>query len=124
MLRPLANPRNFPDLPRRWDGREIRWGAWEKRIRTSLDFTFSSDCEGCGSATSLWQATGWWMLHHRLALGNEWERRGMRNFHATRCGWCGHTTVFTMRDEQSWELDETDYGAAGSYDQVEANRLF
>ncbi|MGW9020671.1 hypothetical protein ACWGOE_04205 [Leucobacter chromiiresistens] len=64
------------------------------------------------------------MLHRHGAFGNEWERRGMRNFRATRCGWCGHTTVFTMHDEQSWELDETDYGEAGSYDLVEANQLF
>ena len=123
MLRPGASPRNFPDLPRRWDGREIKWGGWGKRLRTSLDFTSSPACEGCSSATSLRQATGWWMGHHNGPFGNEWERRGMRNFHATRCGWCGHTTVFTMHDEQSWDLDETDYGEAGSYDLVQANRL-
>ncbi len=124
MLRVLASPRNFPDLPSKWDGSEIAWGAWEKRLRTSLDFIISPACEGCRSTTSLWEATGWWMRHHRIDLGCEWERRGMRNFHATRCGWCGRTTVFTMHDGQAWDLDETDYGPAGSLDPADAHTLF
>lgn len=118
MLRLLGSPRNFPELPELWDGEPVRWEAWEERIHvTHLD----NSCDGCGLASSLWQATGFF---EKSSTGSEWKRRGMRNFHAVRCGWCGHTTVYTMHDEQSWTLDETDYGPAGSYDEVDANTLF
>ena len=96
----------------------IGWEAWTKQVRvTHID----SSCDGCGLNSSLWAATGWYM---RSSMGSEWKRRGMRNFHATRCGWCGHTTVYTMHDRQAWELDPTDYGEHGSHHLEEQQRLF
>lgn len=123
MMKLLGSPRGFPELPPLWDGHPVKWGSWEKHITTSLQFSIAGagDCDSCGLSSSLWDATGWWA---DLKLGGEWERRGMRNFHATRCGWCGNTTVYTFHDDQSWKLDETDYGASGSYDVEEQQRLF
>lgn len=122
MLRLLGSPRNFPPLPLAWDGVPIVWEQWSKRIVSSLDFALGPpSCTGCDLHSSLWSATGWWA---RSAMGSQWQRRGMRNFHAERCGWCGHTSVFTRHDEQSWDLDETDYGPAGSLDPGTADTLF
>lgn len=118
MLKLLGSPRNYPDLPKLWDGEPITWEAWEKKLPvTHID----PSCDACGLATSQWQATGFYV---RSSTGSQWRRKGMRNFHATRCGWCGHTTVYTMHDSQSWELDETDYGEHGSYDKDETETLF
>ena len=117
-LRLLGTPRAFPDLPPRWDDDLILWEAWKKRIAvTHLD----NSCDGCGLGSSLWQATGWYA---RSSTGTAWKRRGMRNFRSTRCGWCGHTTVFTMHDEQAWTLDESDYRPEGSYVTEDMERLF
>lgn len=123
MLRLLGSPRNFPDLPALWDVVPVGWEAWEKRVPTSLDFHLKGvgQCEGCKLGSSLWQATGFWQ---RTTMRGEWGKRGMRNFHATRCGWCGHTTVYTAHDDQAWTLDDTDYGPHGSHDIDEQHRLF
>ena len=118
VLRLFGTPHSFPDLPTLWDGESIRWEAWEKQLAvTHLDIT----CGGCGIGSSLWQSTGFW---NRSRFGSEMLRRHIRNFHAARCGWCGYTTVFTMHDNQSWELDESDYAEHGSYDIEEMETLF
>lgn len=118
MLKLLGSPRNFPALPKRWDGDEIMWEAWTKHAHvTHIDST----CDGCGMLSSLWDATGSYV---RSSMGSQWKRKGMRNFNATRCGWCGHTTVYTMHDNQSWELDASDYTEHGSYDSADADKLF
>lgn len=118
MLRLLGSPKNFPELPRKWDGESVSWEPWKKQLPvTHVD----NACDRCGLASSQWQAAGTFV---RTTMGGQWKRKGMRNFHATRCGWCGHTTVYTMHDNQSWELDETDYGQHGSYDVEEQQRLF
>lgn len=117
-LRLLGDPRAYPNLPPKWDGEPIAWERWEKRITVSH---LELSCEGCGLDSSLWHSTGWYV---RSSMGSEWKRRGMRNFHATRCGWCGHTTVYTMHDGQAWTLDESDYSPDGSYELETLETLF
>lgn len=118
MLKLLGSPRNFPDLPTLWDGEPIRWEAWEKQHRvTHLNIA----CGDCELDSSLWHSTGFWK---RSRFGSEMLRRHIRNFHATRCGWCGHTSVYTLHDQQSWELDASDYGEHGSHVTEDLERLF
>lgn len=120
-LKLLGTPRGFPALPVAWDGIPVRWEAWEERIRTSLELcNGATECEGCGLGSSLWTSTGLWRRREGLRIrGPE-----LAELHATRCGWCGHTTVYTMHDGKVWTLDESDYTEHGSFDCEEARRLF
>ncbi len=111
-LQLLGSPTSHPPLPTLWDGDPIQWEPWTKRITvTHID----RSCDGCGLDSSLWQATGFYTRSKLGGQWSEWKRRGMRNFHATRCGWCGYTDVYTMHDQQSWILDDSDYGPDGSH---------
>lgn len=129
MLRLLGTPHSFPDLPQRWDGVPVRWLEYEKQQRVSH---LEHACGQCGSDTSKWHATGLWAEPGRRHVhGRYCAKQGRRgrcaeviNFRATRCGWCGHTTVYTMHDSQSWELDDSDYAEHGSFDKEEMETLF
>lgn len=115
----LGTPRAFPDLPVAWDGIPVRWEAWQERIRTSLELCHGqTECERCGLGSSLWTSTGIWKRRDGLRI------RELAELYATRCGWCGHTTVYTMHDDKHWTLDESDYTEHGSFDRDAVKKLF
>lgn len=103
--------RALPDL---WDWEPVKWSAWTDDLLDVSSFRFHAPieawaCNQCGSLGKLWVCTG--IRPARADLG---ETRPLRNLYATRCQDCGHDTVTDQRTRETWDLDETDYGPAGS----------
>jgi hypothetical protein len=123
------------DLPPKWDGRVIEWGAWAENGPIFIcDRTkrkgglYVPTCAACGSTRPKLQSVG---LRHPAPEDTEpgeylrTHRNGTpvyaqepmpayRELHAERCQDCGHDTVYDMRSNESWDLDDTDYGHEGS----------
>ncbi|WP_198008404.1 hypothetical protein [Leucobacter salsicius] len=131
----LGSPSSFPPLPTRWDGDVVSWDNWQEHIRTSADFHGDQPtCEGCGTDQRPHWATG--SRHpsqgevietttrhpYKAPWGTTYQTPHTRytpatatiQFHATRCGWCGHTEVFDNDSQELWTLDDTDYNTTGS----------
>lgn len=122
-------------LPVKWDGRPVTWGDWQENGRIFIcDRTKRKNgllipaCSACGSTRPSLHSTG---LRHPLASDTEageflrTHRNGRpvyaqepmpayRDLHAERCQDCGHDTVYDARTDESWDLDDTDYGPEGS----------
>lgn len=134
-LQLLGSPSSFPPLPGKWDGDLVEWSAWAAKPATSLEFHgFEARCEGCGTTARQYIATGrrqpgvgevverWVPRTFTAKWGTTYTRDFLTHapasplvqFHATRCGWCGHTTVYDQDSVELWTLDETDYGPDGS----------
>lgn len=98
------------DLPPAWDGETVRWDTWE-RIWTTAEFHFKpTPCERCGNTDT--QARNCGSVEERFSRNRTaWVTR----LFAYRCPGCRLDTVWDMRTDQMWLLDETDYGNAGSW---------
>lgn len=103
--------RALPDL---WDWEPVKWSAWtdDAISDSSANFHWPLEvlaCNQCGVLGKQRFATG--IRPVRRDLG---ETYPVRSLHAMRCADCGHDVVVDQRTEESWDLDETDYGPAGS----------
>lgn len=100
--------RALPDL---WDWEPVQWDAW-RDTRTTLILHVPAEhmaCDKCGTVDENLVVFG--KRPRRPDLGQEFA---VRDLHAFRCRHCGHDTVTDQRTGEHWDLDETDYGPAGS----------
>lgn len=111
------------DLPPRWDGLPVQWGAWSstgevfmcppRRVR-------SESCDRCGSTDARMINVGRvWTDPDTAppAIGRARLRRGRHPvgvLSAFRCPGCGHDSVLDPNG-QLWDLDDTDYTDDGSW---------
>lgn len=89
------------DLPRSWDGQHVEWQPWHSGA-SSADFHLpvaDLACQSCGVLEPPQIAVG--KVGHALALL------------AFRCA-CGRDEVRDERTGETWVLDPSDYGTAGS----------
>lgn len=109
------------DLPPRWDGLIAEWGDWDDTGRMFICPApkNASRCAQCGSFRPALICTGRLWTDPKTApraIGRA-RMRGGRHLvgliSALRCPDCEHDTV-TDPNGQEWDLDETDYTAAGS----------
>lgn len=120
------------DLPPRWDGRAVTWGPWQ-HVRSSLAFhvpIHEQACTACGLIDEPLTAGG--TVHpmpgetvtstevRRLPSGRMYRRDKAVPAHsllalcAFRCPGCGADRVHDKRTGETWDLDPSDYGDAGS----------
>ena len=110
------------DLPPRWDGLIVEWGDWQ-----DLGVPFICPppkeprrCGKCGSTQPEQSCLGRLFTDPALtvvaAIGKARQLRGRHPvgvLSAFRCTDCGHDVVLDP-EGVSWDLDDTDYGDAGS----------
>lgn len=109
------------DLPPRWDGLIAEWGDWDDTGRVFIcpPPRKAPRCGRCGSVRPALICVGrlWTDPAAGPAAIGRARMRGGRHLvgsvSALRCPDCGHDTV-TDPSGQEWDLDETDYTAAGS----------
>lgn len=121
------------DLPPRWDGRTVEWGPWQQ-VRTSLPFHVPLDQQACttcglidepltagGKVLPLPGETFEWPDVRTLPSGRTYTRGTKRVpawpvlcLVAFRCPGCGADRVHDERTGETWDLDASDYGDAGS----------
>lgn len=104
------------DLPPKWDGASVEWlGEWEEEPWTShrfhaplADFACRNRCGSLAPRLTRRGVVGDPSVTaiHRLLL------------YVTRCPDCGHDTVLRLDTDEAWDLDDTDYGPDGSYDET------
>ena len=106
------------DLPPLWDGRPVQWSAWTDEGglagRTTLVFHVPSDhwaCTGCG-----------WIRDTDLrAVGTLLPGNGVADLYphvrlvVRRCPGCHLDQVSDLDTGEVWDLDDNDYGDAGSW---------
>lgn len=142
-MNPLREVPKLHQLPPKWDGRDVDWRGWEV-IRTSAEYGGrrhgqQEACEGCGSLGKhasnigvLHPLTGETQLQpvfkRTKPKGNgrpgtlyqageqEVPVKATVQLFAFRCPDCGLDTVWDMRTDEWWLLEESDYGADGSTD--------
>lgn len=99
-------------LPALWDGPPVEWRLWEPYVpvfmcdRSRRTVPPPEVCPGCGALWHPASSTG--------LIKRPWERRPMADLIAWRCPECGHDQVYDRHTDQSWDLDDTDYGPEGS----------
>lgn len=103
--------RALPDL---WDWEPVEWLPWRDDLITGSSFQFHAPlaalaCDQCGVLGKRRMCFG-----KRPARHDQGETQPTRNMYASRCADCGHDTVTDKRTGETWDLDETDYGPAGS----------
>ena len=131
----LAHSRN--DLPPSWDGAPVEWSAWTSN-RTTLSFHAPAEalaCDQCGAVdeplicwgkrppeTPTFASTRTKMTKsgRKYEVAHEVKAWAVLDLIAHRCRHCGKDEVRDLRTDERWDLEESDYGAAGSY----AGRLF
>lgn len=101
------------DLPPLWDGHRVEWfGPW-RQIETSARFHLplkDQACRhACGSLATPLSCRG--VVHD----GNP---EGPRQLSVARCPDCHHDTVYDLETGEFWDLDDSDYGPEGSYDEA------
>lgn len=101
-------------LPDMWDWEPVKWSGWTDDVISSSSAVWhwpieALACHECGVIGKNRFATGIRPTRHDLG-----ETRPIRSLHAMRCADCGHDVVVDQRTEESWDLDDTDYGIAGS----------
>lgn len=95
------------DLPVTWDGHPVTWRGWTS-ASTTLQYHLPLEdlaCRRCGSLNERQVNTGV-VAHHGA--------REVERLAAFRCPDCHHDQVLELDTDRLWDLDETDYGAAGS----------
>lgn len=123
------------DLPPRWDGHRVEWSGWEVEPWNTGRFHLRPDCcRACGHIAShhvlntgvVMSEPGEVIPYRRprtyaQAAANQAAERdgvGLGRLVAFRCPNCSHDTVSSMSRTapgvEVWELDDTDYGDAGS----------
>lgn len=110
------------DLPPRWDGLPVVWGAWDDTGRVFVcPPPKPESCDRCGSARPrLFNVGRIWTDPETApaAIGLARLRRGRHLIgiiSAFRCPACGHDSVLD-HENRNWDLDETDYTDDGSWD--------
>lgn len=101
--------RTLPDL---WDWEPVTWGEWITPPPSTLVLHLpveATACDQCGTIGEILLAFGKRPARHDLG-----ETTPTKNLHAYRCADCGHNTVHDKRTGEHWDLDESDYGPAGS----------
>jgi len=110
------------DLPPRWDGMAVEWGAWTDTAGIIMCPPPKDPdlCGKCGSTRARLLCTGrMWTDPATTTVAAIASARMHRGRHlvgilaAFRCPDCDHDTVLDPIGQQ-WDLDETDYGHAGS----------
>lgn len=125
------------DLPPQWDGLAVVWDGWEP---SPVDPVWICPpprtpecCTACGSPTNPVRNRGrvarFPAITHqaiadndaardRLPEGQRWriKPKALYRLLAFRCPDCKHDVVFDSDTRESWDLDHTDYGDAGSHD--------
>ncbi|NHA02059.1 hypothetical protein G5V59_27090 [Nocardioides sp. W3-2-3] len=106
----IRPPGRLHDLPVTWDGHPVTWRGWESD-RTSLDYHLPLDESR--------------LPRLRFARGPAWSTpasctstapgTSLRLF-AFRCADCQVDQVYDVDSDRLWDLDDTDYGPAGSVD--------
>lgn len=101
--------RELPDL---WDWEPVQWGEWSSLHRSTLLLHVPADRMACNKCGAIDES--------RVAFGKRPARADLAQLHplkdlvAHRCRHCGHDTVEDRRTGEWWDLDESDYGIAGS----------
>ncbi|UOQ58572.1 hypothetical protein MUN78_07040 [Leucobacter allii] len=135
-LRLLGAPTAFPTLPSRWDGDVVRWDDWQELPLSSVEFHGKSyQCAACGTAARPYTSLGRrqpgtgevfevirrhktirsrWGKSYRIPVYDHATAWPVIQWIATRCGWCGLTEVVDLDSDETWILDDTDYGPDGS----------
>lgn len=116
------------DMPILWDGLRCAWGPWQTVTTTwTLHHPDRRRCD-CGSQAEPHDAHGivyappgtvTYLHAARTARDAKARREGepVQWLNALRCPDCGLTTVWDVRTDKCWTLDETDYGDEGSWDE-------
>lgn len=121
------------DLPPKWDGRDVTWRGWSSPSPTTADFHAPPEdraCTECGAIDHLETNLGTVAALpgdtetveqiRRTRSGREYIRtverpaRTVATLMALRCQHCEHDDVVDMTTNTVWELNSTDYTAAGS----------
>ncbi|OLL21232.1 MULTISPECIES: hypothetical protein [unclassified Rhodococcus (in: high G+C Gram-positive bacteria)] len=99
-------------LPVAWDGHPVEWGEFTAdpfMCQVNMDGTSEplppGMCWHCGVRAEHVTTEG------RVVIPNWPYRLVLR-----RCTRCGHDRVRNPLTEQEWELDESDYGPSGSWE--------
>lgn len=101
-------------LPDMWDWEPVKWSPWRDDLINGSSFQFHAPlealaCNQCGVLGKQHVCFGKRPIRRDLG-----ETYPIRSLFAFRCADCGHDTVIDQRTEESWDLDDTDYGIAGS----------
>lgn len=121
------------DLPPKWDGRDVTWRGWASPSPTTADFHTPVEaraCTECGAIDHLETNRGdvaalpgetetvtiTKMTRSGREYGKDVEQPATidRALMALRCQHCNHDIVLDLTTNESWDLDSTDYTAAGS----------
>lgn len=106
------------DLPPLWDGRTVQWSDWTDETglaaRTTLVFHVPADhwaCTGCGwIRDSELRAVG--TLLPGSVADTAWP---VVRLVVRRCPGCHLDQVTDISTGEVWDLEDADYGAAGSW---------
>jgi ribosomal protein S27E len=99
------------DLPPKWDGVPVQWQGWSD-LRSTLVYHLPVDtlaCRQCGVVDEPLTNRGRRQFTYGVIV-----LQGSSALMAARCRHCGHDTVTDMEAEETWDLDEEDYGPNGS----------
>lgn len=127
------------DLPPRWDGRPVEWGEWHQ-AQTTLPFhtpVADQACTACGLIAEpaisagrippLASETFEVPDIRTLRSGRTYERGkklvpawAVVCLVAFRCTGCGADRVHDERTGETWDLDASDYGDAGSVEVLDS----
>lgn len=135
----VAVPDNgFHDMPPRWDGHAVLWRGW-RPLGVHICPPRPECCESCGSLASPLinlglVANDQVMTHDDVThddqavdlarrMGQRRERHAWLRLTAFRCPDC-HADSVLDADGVLWELDQSDYGDAGSVPPPEQGRLW
>lgn len=110
------------DLPPRWDGDPVDWSPWQPLPAVTICPPLRTQgCDNCGSATRPLTCHGTRTIAYGpnvIPIGR--SRLHDRHIHARlvvhRCPDCHHDTVFDPHTDQWWDLDDSDYQDAGSWE--------
>lgn len=128
------------DLPPRWDGRAVLWEGWDEQPMVFIcpPPDVPGCCLECGSVERCIINSGLRAVDETITreqifqatcVTGEMRRAGgpprlgsiaVRELHVSRCPDCHHDIVFDLATSETWDLDATDYGNAGS---VQPERL-
>lgn len=93
-------------LPAKWDGLPVQWDGWQEPLIFCPPLPETA-CLACGMAVPKSANRG----VRRTQLGS------LPALHAFRCQNCGHDQVNELGSDVVWDLDSSDYGTEGSWEQ-------